>query len=146
MNPTIGLAAMKIRTASPNSATPPQNRRGIWGTRISLPASNGPPRSNGSNGRYRLPTLERTLDGRGASLRHRVQRTIVRPEVVGCVRRRIFEVPAHAGAKALGGIRGRPSKHASCFLGAGGDMLRKVAGLLQVVRESVIRHPHELRV
>src|SRR5438445_12434954 len=53
MNETIGLATMKTRIASKNSATPPQKRLGICGMRISLPASNGPPRSNGSNGRYR---------------------------------------------------------------------------------------------
>ena len=53
MNETMGLAAMKTRIASKNSATPPQKRLGICGKRISLPASNGPPRSNGSNGRYR---------------------------------------------------------------------------------------------
>src|SRR2546425_12761095 len=58
MKDTIGLAAMKMKTASAKRATPPQKRRGTWGIRNCWPGSKGPPpRSNGSNGRYRRGTL-----------------------------------------------------------------------------------------
>src|SRR2546427_8015386 len=57
MKDTIGLAAMKMKTASAKRATPPQKRRGTWGIRNCWPGSKGPPpRSNGSNGRYRRGT------------------------------------------------------------------------------------------
>jgi len=50
MNQTIGLERKKMRMATPKSAAPTQKRRGGRGTRMSRAPSNGPPRSNGSNG------------------------------------------------------------------------------------------------
>src|SRR2546425_7311357 len=59
-NQTIGLAKKKIRMARPNRPAPIQKRRGGRGMRSSRP-SNGPPRSNGSNGRYRRGHLPPNL-------------------------------------------------------------------------------------
>ena len=52
MTVTTGLAKVKTRIASSTSERPIQNRRGGRGIRMSRGGSN-PPRSNGSNGRYR---------------------------------------------------------------------------------------------
>src|SRR2546425_12900650 len=65
-NHTIGLAMKKITSASPKSPRPTQKRRGGRGIRISR-ASNGPPRSNGSKGRYRRGLLLPHLHGKDSA-------------------------------------------------------------------------------
>src|SRR5260370_34493045 len=140
MKETIGLAAMKTRTARAKSATPPQKRRGIWGRRISLPGSNGPPRSKGSNGRYRLDTLSRSLDG----VLEGLQSAIVRREIGVRNLGRVLEVPPHGRAQRRHRVGRRPPQLRPRLTGAGGDVLRHVPGSRGGIRPQVVEHPNEL--
>src|SRR5712692_569469 len=114
-NQTIGLAMKKISSARPKRPTPTQKRRGGRGIRISR-ASKGPPRSNGSNGRYRRVICCRSLS--------RLQSAVVGAEIRVRVGRRVVEVPAHCGAQRLGRVRRGPAEPLAGAECAGGDVLR----------------------
>src|SRR5690349_13559033 len=125
MKDTIGLAAMKIRTARRNSARANQNRCGTRGMRISRPASNGPPRSNGSKGRYRLDIcLRRTLEGS--------QGAVVRGEIRICIRGRVVEVPAHGRAQGLEWVGRGPAERRARLARAGRDVLQDIPRQIEV--------------
>src|SRR5712664_3071188 len=134
-NHTIGLAMKKIRSARPKSPRPTQKRRGGRGIRISR-ASNGPPRSNGSKGRYRRVICLRSLDGS--------QSAVVRAEIHVRVRRRVGEVPAHSGAERLDRVGRGPAEQRAGAAGGGGDVLRHCARLFEVFGQHLIRDPYQL--
>src|ERR1700682_5303378 len=117
MNQTIGLERKKSRNAKPNIPKPPQKRRGGRGTRISRAPSNGPPRSNGSNGRERRvigtklrPKLERGRQGH-PPIPHRWRqrgRTVVRKHPFwrqrDLIRARLQDDDSQAGTRTAFGF------------------------------------------
>src|SRR6266567_181103 len=100
-NQTIGLARKKMSSAAMKRAAPTQKRRGGRGSRISRPSS-GPPRSKGSNGRYRRVICLRSLD--------RLQGPVVGAEIRVGLGWRVGQVPAHGGAERLDGIGRGPAE------------------------------------
>src|SRR5712664_4085743 len=134
-NQTIGLAMKKISSARPKSPSPTQKRRGGRGIRISR-ASNGPPRSNGSNGRYRRVICCRSLS--------RLQSSVVGAEIQVRLGGRVGEVPAHGDAQRLSRVGGGPAEHDAGAARAGGDVLRHRACRFEVFGQNLVRHPHQL--
>src|SRR6266704_4511364 len=133
---TTGLAKKKIRRATANSATPIQKRRGGRGIRSSRPSS-GPPRSNGSNGRYRRVICLRSLD--------RSQSEVVGAEIGVAGGRRIVEVPADGCPQRLDRIRRRPAKKGSGSLRARRDVLGHGSSRLEVIGQELVGDLHQLR-
>src|SRR5260370_11226713 len=129
---TTGLAKKKISRARPNSAAPIQKRRGGRGIRSSRPSS-GPPRSNGSNGRYRRVICLRSLD--------RSQSEVVGAEIRAAAGRRVGQVPAHGCLQRFGGGGRRPAQQRPGSLRARGAVLGHGSRRLEVLRQPLVGPP-----
>src|SRR2546426_10494388 len=82
--------------------------------------------------------LTRSLD--------RTESEVVRAEIRVLVSGWMVEMPADGGAQRLSRISGGPAEQRSGALRAGADVLRHRTGRLEVLRQDLVGHPHQLGI